>query len=109
MEVLNPCCRICLKKDTNSQLLRLCNCKGIFAYCHSKCVARWIEMTNIGQCDLCLFKYRTKTSRKGFLDWLKEEEEETIDITFVIVFTFFVIYIIFMANVLCNTAKGNYF
>ena len=99
-------CRICLKQTANGPLLRPCKCKGIFAYCHSKCLARWIEVTNIGQCDLCHYKYHTETHKKGILEWLKEDEEEAIDITLVIVFTMFVVYIIFIANILSKTAKG---
>lgn len=52
------CCRICLERDeTESKLLKACNCTGSQELVHYHCLKSWIESSNSKKCSVCKTVY----------------------------------------------------
>ena len=69
--IVRPSCRICSRSD--AKLITPCNCRGIFAYAHEKCLDEWLEFTQSTECDICQFKYIVEKRKKSVLNWLLDE------------------------------------
>lgn len=51
-------------------LIRPCECRGEFAYCHKACLSVWLETTGHEYCDICGTKYNVTYIEKSIFDWI---------------------------------------
>ena len=93
-------CRICLSSSSNNEIGHLitpCKCRGIFAYVHDKCVSKWVEDYDCNYCDICRFKYIMIRRSKNFYQWIREDKDEIIEMTLILIGTIFALYLIFIS------------
>lgn len=92
-------CRICFSTQCNKKtgdLIVPCNCRGIFATVHQRCISDWIVAMCSDTCDICRFKFFIRARHKGLLDFLIEEHQfHFVWQTLAIVF--FALYLILIA------------
>ena len=72
-------CRICLfglKCFPNDILITPCNCNENFAYVHSSCISRWVEVTGHEFCHVCKLKFIMTKRQKSFCEWLHDQNQE---------------------------------
>lgn len=71
-------CRICFSTQCNKKtgdLIVPCNCRGIFATVHQRCISDWIVAMCSDTCDICRFKFFIRARHKGLTDFLVEERQ----------------------------------
>lgn len=71
-------CRICFSSKCSKKtgnLIIPCNCRGIFATVHQKCISDWIVSMCSDTCDICRFKFSIKAQNKGLIDFIIEERQ----------------------------------
>ena len=71
-------CRICFASKCDKKtgdLIIPCNCRGIFATVHEKCISDWIVAMCSETCDICRFKFLINAKHKNLIDFIIEEHQ----------------------------------
>lgn len=67
----NISCRICFVGESQGKLISPCNCSGIVAYVHQKCLEKWLETKQLDHCAICKMKLPIQRIKKSFCDWIQ--------------------------------------
>lgn len=81
-----------LRRDGSlDQLIRPCECRGVFAYAHKVCLSNWIETTKHEYCDICNFKYNVSFIEKSIFDYIVDinQVEKTLKVAFLAVLVYY--------------------
>lgn len=54
-------CRICYENNKNdSDMISPCKCKGTMKWVHSRCLEKWLKISNKKKCGSCKYTYKMK-------------------------------------------------
>ena len=56
-------CRICHCSGEEEELIQPCRCNGSVRYAHESCIRKWIVESANFTCELCNYKFKTKTKQ----------------------------------------------
>ena len=80
MNVLNEC-RVCFETTDQNLMVSPCHCRGSMAFIHLQCLKNCIEISGEEKCGICGQNWmgiEFVKKRKGFADFLNEDESELI-------------------------------
>nr|CAG4645129.1 EOG090X0DX7 [Leptodora kindtii] len=63
-------CRIChCEGEPDAPLVSPCCCSGSLKYVHQGCLQRWVQSSDVRNCELCCFPFIMQTKIKPFREW----------------------------------------
>lgn len=93
-------CRICFSTKCTKktgEMIRPCNCRGIFSTVHEGCISEWIISMSSSTCDICRFKFVIKSKQKGLIDFIIEDNQFNF-IWRLIAIIFFSLYLVLIVS-----------
>lgn len=63
-------CRICHDGESREELVQPCRCAGTMATIHVSCIEKWLSSINSDKCEICGYKYITKSTARPCKEWL---------------------------------------
>ena len=67
-------CRVCLRSDSNSNLIRVCLCNNSKSHVHKNCVIRELRDNNARRCGHCAYRICVDVHEKNVSQWAIEPE-----------------------------------
>nr|CAG4642054.1 EOG090X0DX7 [Eurycercus lamellatus] len=65
-------CRIChCEAEFEAPLVAPCSCAGSLKYVHQGCLQRWVQSSDMKNCELCKYPFIMQTKIKPFKEWEK--------------------------------------
>nr|SVE83914.1 EOG090X0DX7 [Daphnia pulex] len=65
-------CRIChCEAEFEAPLVAPCCCAGSLKYVHQGCLQRWVQSSDMKNCELCKYPFIMQTKIKPFKEWEK--------------------------------------
>nr|CAG4638063.1 EOG090X0DX7 [Chydorus sphaericus] len=65
-------CRIChCEAEIEAPLVAPCSCAGSLKFVHQGCLQRWVQSSDMKNCELCKYPFIMQTKIKPFKEWEK--------------------------------------
>jgi len=65
-------CRIChCEAEPGALLVAPCSCSGSLKYVHQACLQRWVQSSDMRNCELCKYPFVMQTKIKPYKEWEK--------------------------------------
>ncbi|XP_077524284.1 E3 ubiquitin-protein ligase MARCHF2-like [Amblyomma americanum] len=71
-----PICRICHEGDHSGPLTSYCACTGTMGLLHSRCLERWLSISQADSCELCHERFPTSRVRRTLAEWYREAPDQ---------------------------------
>ncbi|XP_051173268.1 E3 ubiquitin-protein ligase MARCHF2-like [Leptopilina boulardi] len=66
------CCRICFEDENSGELIDPCQCSGSLKLVHTKCLEKWLSISNTDRCEICKYNFPIEKRDKPIIEsiWL---------------------------------------
>ena len=107
----SPFCRICMdSSETESKLIKPCDCSGSQMYIHFHCLKSWIETSNDNTCGVCRNQYQgliMKAKKVPFASFLQAHPQIQFSLIFGICAALIAGYIILIGFMTSSVASSS--
>ncbi|XP_043478480.1 E3 ubiquitin-protein ligase MARCHF2-like isoform X2 [Leptopilina heterotoma] len=64
-------CRICFEDENSGELIDPCECSGSLKLVHTKCLEKWLSISNTDRCEICKYTFPIEKKDKPIQEWWK--------------------------------------